>query len=188
MFKKNLVKFILLAIAAFTLSGCASTIMQQVEPVSLEPLSDKALVTFMRPSYFGGAIQFGIWDSENFVGVLSAGSSIQYLADPGEHVFLARAENWSYVKAELEGGKQYYIIGKVFPGIWKARVALDPVNVGDEDAEKVAMWLGKLKPTAVMPDKLEAYVTPRTEQVKAAVAEIDNGKTKFGVLYKTDGR
>jgi hypothetical protein len=181
-------RLIVLALAALTLSGCASSVMHKVEPVALDNDSGKALVTFMRPSFFGGAIQFGIWDSENFVGVLSAGSYVQYLAEPGEHVFLARAENWSYVKADLEGGKRYYVIGKVFPGIWKARVALDPVTNGDEDSTKVDQWVQELTPTGVIPDQFDNYVTQRVEQVKAAAGEIDNGKTKYAVLRKEDGK
>jgi hypothetical protein len=56
---------------------------------------------------------------------------VQYLAKQGEQLFLARAENWSDVKADLEAGKQYFIIGKVFSGVWRARVAFDPVTKGD---------------------------------------------------------
>ena len=185
---KILSRLLLLGLAAWTLSGCASTVMHQVAPVTLSGGTGKALVTFMRPSYFGGAIQFGIWDSENFVGVLSAGSYVQYLAEPGPHVFMARAENWSYVKADLEGGKQYFILGKVFPGIWKARVALDPVRPGDPDAAKIDQWLQELTPTAVIPEQFDAYVSPRVEQVKTALGEVDNGTTKFETLSKTDGR
>ncbi len=110
------------------------------------------------------------------------------LAEPGEHVFLARAENWSYVKAVLEAGKQYYILGKVFPGLWKARVALDPVTNGDDDSANVDEWLNKLTPTAVIPEKFDGYVLPRVEQVKAAAEKVDDGETKYGVLSKEDGR
>ena len=179
---------VLLVLTVLTLSGCASSMMHKVEPVGLESQPDKALVTFMRPSFFGGAIQFGIWDSDNFIGVLSAGSSVQYLAEPGDHVFLGRAENWSYVKAELEAGKQYFVIGRVFPGVWKARVALDPVNNGDEDVANIEKWQKELTPTAINAEQREAYITPRLEQVKTALGQIDNGTTKFEVLSKADGR
>ncbi|OEU72662.1 MAG: hypothetical protein BA869_01620 [Desulfuromonadales bacterium C00003107] len=37
-------------------------------------------------------------------GALSVKSYIQSLAEPGEHLLLARAENGLYVKADLEGG------------------------------------------------------------------------------------
>jgi hypothetical protein len=188
MHRQNVKRFFLLTLALLILSGCASSVMHKAEPISLGNRSDKALVTFMRPSHFGGAIQFGIWDSEKFIGVLSAGAYVQYLADPGEHVFLGRAENWSYVKANLEGGKQYFVLGKVFPGIWKARVALDPINVGDKEAANVDKWLSKLTPTSVIPEKFDNYEAERSAQVKAAAAQTDNGKIDYLVLNKEDGR
>jgi hypothetical protein len=188
MVKRQRIFEIFIVFTAITLSACASPVMQKVKPLAMDITSEKALVTFIRPSIFGGAIQFGVWDSDKFIGVLSASSYIQYLAEPGEHIFLGRAENWSYVKADLEGGKQYYILGKVFPGVWKARIAMDPINVGDKDEANIDMWLKKLTPTSVKPEKFDAYVTPRLEQVRDAAANIDNGTTKYEVLNKTDGR
>lgn len=175
-----------LVLGTALLAGCASSMMVQGTPAASQP--DKALVTFVRPSYFGGAIQFGIWDKEQFVGILSAGSYVQYLTEPGEHLFLARAENWSYVKADLEGGKQYYIVGKIFPGIWKARVALDPVGAGASEQIDVDKWMKDLTPMVVIQEKYDDYVRPRVAQVQEAVKEFDQGNVKFGTLNKTDGR
>ena len=78
-----------LMVLSMLLSGCAASIMQQAA-IKPEPAREKAIVTFMRPSYFGGAIQFGIWDREKFVGILEAGSLLQYETEPGEHLFLFR--------------------------------------------------------------------------------------------------
>lgn len=179
---------LLLALALAPLWGCASAIMQPA-PTLAAPETSQALVTFLRPTYFGGAIQFGIWDEDRFVGILSAGSYVQYLAAPGEHVFLARAENWSYVRARLEGGRRYYILGKVFPGVWKARVAFDPVRradpTGDDEIER---WLEELKPTEVVPEKREAYAAPRLVQVGEAVQAFRSGQVTFEVLEVDDFR
>ena len=187
---KNFARFSLLAaiaVCVLLLSGCASSIMVNVVPVA--PNQTHALVTFVRPSKFGFAIQFGIWDSDKFVGVLSAGSCVQYLAEPGEHLFLGRAENWSYVKAELEAGKSYYIIGTVFPGIWKARIAFNPVIKGDSTTqEEVERWKRDLKPTAIMPDKIAEYEAPRIAQVRQAVEDYKAGKVKFVELKADDNR
>ncbi len=114
------------------LAGCKSPGMIPAKPVDMSSLdSNTALVTFIRPAFVGTAIQFRMWDSEKFIGHLSSQSYIQYKTTPGKHLFLARSENWSCVEAELEGGKSYFIIGKVRMGLLKARVALDPVNKGD---------------------------------------------------------
>ena len=53
----------------------------------------------------------------------------------GEHVFLARAENGSCVHADLEAGRSYFILAKVFPGIWKGRVACDPIRRDDSQTD-----------------------------------------------------
>ena len=186
--RKMVVRLALLAGVLLLMSGCASSVMTRTEPQALNN-ADRALVTFVRTSLFGGAIQFGIWDGADFVGVLSAKSYVQYLATPGKHVFLARGENWSYVKADLEGGKEYFIIGKVFPGIWKARVALDPVVNGDGTTQAdIDKWLAELTPTKVIPEKFDGYVTQRVEQVRTAAREVDNGEVKFEVLSTEDGR
>ena len=181
-------KSVLLITGIFLLSGCASSLMMEVSPLDA-PDNQHALVTFMRPSSFGGAIQFGLWDSESFVGILSAGSSVQYLAKPGEHLFLARAENWSYVKADLEAGKQYFILGKVFPGVWRARVAFDPVTKGDGTTQaQIDKWLSKLKPTAVISEKFDDYATPRIAQVRTAVSDFKSGNVNYEVLEGDDHR
>ena len=179
---------VLIMIGISIFSGCASSIMTQVPPVE-GPYTQHAVVTFLRPSMFGGAIQFGLWDGENFVGILSAKKYIQYLAEPGEHVFLGRAENWSYVKADLEGGKNYYILGRVFPGVWKARVAFDPITKDDGTTnEQIEKWMKSLTPTGVLPEKRESYMTPRMKQIKQAIDNFHSGKVKFEVLEADDDR
>ena len=176
-----------LILFAIVASGCASPMMKQVQKIdSLD--ANKAMVTFLRPTMFGGAIQFGIWDGTDFVGVLSANSYIQYLTDPGEHYFLGRAENWSCVKANLEAGKKYYIIGKVFPGIWKARVAFDPIKSSDEPQSQIDKWLRELKPTSVDESKRDSYVNPRIDQVRGQMGEFRSGKGICETMDASDGR
>lgn len=150
--------------------------------------TNKAMVTFFRPTAFGGAIQFAMWDGEQFVGILSANSYIQYSATPGEHYFLGRAENWSCVKANLEAGKKYYIIGKVFPGLWKARIAFDPIKTGEEPQSQVDEWMNKLNPTSIDESKKDEYVRPRINEVRKQVGEFKSGKGTCEMLDLSDGR
>jgi hypothetical protein len=178
----------LLCVCLIFLGGCASSMMQPVDRQPA-PAPSAALVTFLRPSYFGGAIQFGVWDSDQFVGILEPGSYIQVLLPPGEHVFLARAENWSYVHAELEAGRQYFILTKVFPGIWKARVAYDPIRRGDPQTnEEIVQWLTELKPIGVIDAKVDEYTAPRVEQVRQAVADFRAGAVQSERLDAVDYR
>ncbi len=176
-----------LMLSVILLSGCASSMMKQVQKMDVVE-TNKAMVTFLRPTLFGGAIQFGLWDGDQFIGILSANSYIQYFAEPGQHYFLGRAENWSCVKAELEAGKKYYIIGNVFPGIWKARIAFDPIKSGDEPQLQVDGWMNTLKPTSVDESKRDEYIRPRVNEVRNQVGEFKSGKGSCEMLDAADGR
>lgn len=182
---------VLLVLIPLITSGCSSagSIMIEVEPIS-GPQQGKALVTLIRPSYVGGAIAFGMWDGDNLIGVLQAGKRIQYETTPGEHYFLARAENWSCVKAELAANRHYVIKANPFMGVWKARIALDPITKGDYEQrgqlDDVKKWLAKLKPVKVDPQGAEAYAQPRREQVLEAQANFKAGQGRYETLTPHD--
>ncbi len=180
--KNKTIRVILLAALGFLLSACSSNIM--VPTSNLAAIDDNyAVVSFVRPTFFGGAILFSLWDGEEFVGVLTAGSIIQFKAKPGEHVFMARGENWSYVKANLQAGRQYVIEGKVFPGVWKARVGLAPIDVNEPGYRaKAEDWLKNLKPITAKPELVDGYVKPRLPQVKEALADYNADKVKYAVM------
>ena len=184
----------MLALPVLTLlftSGCGSAGRVMTEAKLLSgPEQGKTLVTFIRPAWVGGAITFGIWDSDNPVGVLARGQSIQYQTVSGEHYFLARAENWSCVKANLAPNRHYVIKANPFMGVWKARVALDPMTKSDYDKpgklKQVQEWLTTLRPVMPDPQKLETFVQPRRRQVLEAKAMFQAKQGKCETLARQD--
>ncbi len=94
-------------------------------------------------------------DGDSFIGTLSAGTLVQYRVAPGPHVFMANSENWSYVKADLQPGKHYFIKANMFPGFATARSALTPVPNTDE---RIKTWPTKLKVMEVVPETKGKYV------------------------------
>ena len=179
-------RIIVALFALILLSGCGSSMMTKV-PAIAGPGSSHALVTIMRPSAFGGAIKFGTWDGDKFMGILTARSYIQYKAAPGEHLFMARAENWSGVNASLQAGRHYFIIARPQMGAWKARVNLDPVSKDEYNATQIDNWLARLNPIGVIPETIDAYVNPRLAQVKVAVKNFKNGQAAATTLNPEDG-
>ncbi len=179
---KRFFMVILLGFLGLFLSACGSHMMAPSQ--SLTTVEDNyALVSFVRPSGFGGAIRFSLWNSDQFIGVLTAGSIIQFKTAPGEHIFIARGENWSYVKANIQGGRHYLIEGKVFPGVWKARVGLAPINVNEPGYRiKAEKWLNSLNPISVKPELVEGYVAPRIDEVRKAHDEYTSGNVKYAVM------
>lgn len=172
-------------------SGCATggKYMTKADRIS-GPEQGKALVTFIRPSVVGAAIRFRLWDGDTFVGILGKGLCIQYEAVPGEHYFLARAENSSCVKADLAADRHYVIKASPAIGVWKARVALKPMKKSDYDKqgelEKVQKWLAKAKPTMPDPEHIEAYTQSHRQKVLKALERFKSGKGKYRTLARQD--
>lgn len=181
---KQIRPLVLVGLILITLSGCVS--MQVMKPAEMLPpfQTDDVLVTVVRPqTFFGAAISSSIWDTDKLVGVIAGGQYVQYKTTPGKHLFVCRAENWSYLSAEFLPGKHYIIRADVFPGVWKARITLNPFNKSDEDyKETVNGWLTNLKPLKLDPLKIDEYATKRLDEVRMAVKNFRDGNVKFSTL------
>jgi len=92
----------------------------------------KALVVFMRPSRYGGAIQSTVYDvgqpADTFLGIVSGKTKLAYAAEPGKHLFMVVGENADFLDAQLEPGKTYYVLVSPRMGMWKARFSLLPIH------------------------------------------------------------
>ena len=179
----GIIKVLALAWVLSALSGCSSSMMKPAEVIQASP--EYAVVNFLRPSSFGGAIMFGMWDRENLVGILTSKNYIQYKARPGEHIFLARAENWSVIKANVLAGKTYYVLASPRMGWGKARVSLEVLKPDDK---RIDEWMASLKPIAVDPAQRDAYVKERESSIKQAVENVQNGSAEFSIMNPEDGR
>ncbi len=179
-------------VGAALLFGCAgsSPYMRRVE-ILQAPIQDKALVRFLRPSGMGSAINFNVLDGEKVIGNSVAKSQFSYLAEPGHHLFVATAENKAFLEADLAAGKTYYVITRIYPGVWTARVAFVPVTRGSEfwfealeyekslnilepDMQEIALW------ERMNRDKIQAVLNQYKFEWKA--------QYQWPVLREDDGR
>lgn len=120
-------------IAALLLTGCASPLMTPVENPDNTIPKNKAVVTFIRTSAFGGGIQAPIareknGDDVDFVGVASTGKQIRDVVDPGEYNYVVSGENADVLNANVEANKAYYVRVEPRMGLWKARFVLYKVT------------------------------------------------------------
>ena len=129
---------IVLGLATWLSFGCASSLMQPAEDLTLRPPSaDASRIVFLRPSHWGGAIQTSLYDvsgpSPEFIGVLSAGKKIVHDISPGAHRFMVVSENADFMEAQLAPGRTYYAVVGYRVGFWNGRFPLWPVKA-DADA------------------------------------------------------
>ncbi len=181
----------LLFVMVVAMTACAgsSGYMKPSEPL-VKPDSGKALVYVFRPSGFGYAVDFQVWDGEKLVGVSLAKSYLQYMADPGKHIFMAVAENKSFVEADLAPNKTYYLVSRVKPGGWKARVGLEPVKKGSDLYANVPGWKKELNSTAPvesMVRKYEESYGPKIKGILEYYRDEYRATGKYTVLDLEDG-
>ena len=92
------------------------------------PDSEKAVVTFIRPGDLIAAVPFGIWNEDGYLGNLSGKNYLQVRMKPGKHIFWGKSERFSIVQAEVEAGKQYFVLFEVGMGMYLANIKLSPVK------------------------------------------------------------
>ena len=169
-----------------SLSACAVVAMQDKPSIKTAP-PDMALVNFVRPAVFGGdAVSVDLWDGDHLIGALSAGTMVQYQIPAGTHLFLGKANNWSYIKADLAAGKQYFIKANIFPGIPIAGVAL---GVAKKDDKRIPTWLNEYHSVAfASEDERKAAQAARLADVQKALANFrDGGVTRYLKITPEEG-
>jgi hypothetical protein len=128
----RLIKWSFALVLLAGLAGCQSSLMVKANKGEPKPEPGKALVVFMRPSSFGGAIQSSVYDThdagDKFIGIVSSKTKVAYQADPGDHLFMVIAENADFMVAHLDAGKTYYTLVSPRMGVWKARFSLLPIH------------------------------------------------------------
>jgi hypothetical protein len=174
----------LLAMILFV-SACASPRFMKPTTTSLQPTEGKAVVRFLFPRTGGY-----IWDGETFLGTGWPSAQFDYYASPGKHIFFTTAENKAFLEADLDGGKTYYIVGRVWSG-WGLRVGLVAVNRGGEYWDKVKEWEQSLTRYELDPDALAKYEAEHKDKMRELLAYYESTwKHEHGWprLNREDGR
>jgi hypothetical protein len=153
------------------LVGCAgsSQYMVKADAPTAGPPPDKALVYVMRPSGMGFAINFQIWDRDQFIGLSQAKSYFAHLCAPGKHLFIGIAENKVAVEADLAPGKSYYILTGPRIGGWRARLAMDAVTQGSANWDQVDTLKKELEVIVPVADQVQAWDAAKKAEAAALV-------------------
>ncbi|MEJ2154385.1 MAG: hypothetical protein P8X96_03545 [Desulfobacteraceae bacterium] len=172
--------------------GCASQTMVPA-PVLKSVDNDKALVTFMMTGQTANPFptfqfEFDIWDSEKFIGALSRYTYFQYLTDPGEHLFMARGGNRSFVKANLQAGRKYYVFVNLSIKPFYQNVYFEPVKKENKELiDAIPSYLKDLQPMSMPPKQRDDYIKDRIEDVKNEIEAFGANEYDYSTLDAQDG-
>lgn len=135
------------------------------------PPSGKVLVNFHRPSSWGGAERFAIFDGNGKMLIdLPGGCEFQLVCDPGEQVFIAWADHVTVVKADLAADKIYDIMIDIGMGWMRGNIQLIPLVKGDERRDKLADYERREKKVVAL--NRNKHVTDYEEKNKDRVEQI----------------
>lgn len=108
-----------------------SDFMQPAAEQNPTPEPGKALVVFLRSSFYGFIYSATVYDAPDdatrFLGAVENKTKLAVQMEPGKHRFMVVAENADFLDAELDAGKTYYVLVSPRPGAFKMRFSLMPV-------------------------------------------------------------
>jgi hypothetical protein len=177
-----------LSVAALTLGGVLFVCpVQNLAAEPPTPDDTSAVVYFLRPSAFGKAVSFALWDGEDVIGVVKGKQHIAYKTTPGTHYFLIHAQNWEIIKAELAAGKTYYIVVRPVMGFTSAAVNM---TVEDPNNPDIPKWIRKTKVRNYQAAWLERYKQggDRLADIQSALEKAKAGTVDVELMNASDGK
>lgn len=124
---------------ALVLGGCGGIAQHMVVSTRTEytPAPSKALVIFLRPSGYLGAIQTSVLDlgaagrDATLVGTVTQYTKVAHQAAPGDHLFMVySARGAGFAAAHLLAGRTYYLLVEPSYGVWGTHFGLQPIRAG----------------------------------------------------------
>lgn len=189
--KRTLTGALLALLFALTLAAaCGPALIMQRAEVAAVPDRDFAVVNFIRPSVWGGATEFSVWDGEELVGSSYVRTVTQHKTRPGEHLLMVKADNWAGIKANLAAGRSYYVhIGPRYGGPSKGAYHFGvKLTVLDPDDPRLKDWMGKLGRMQVHPEKRDAFVAKYIAEVRKAVERFRSGSEEYDTMGPERGK
>jgi hypothetical protein len=155
------------------------------------PPAGKTLVNFHRPSGWGGGADFPVFDRETLIGNVGGSCMLQYVCDPGEHVFLGTADSTSVIRADLAPDQVYDIVVNIGFGVFKANITLDPITKDHEKRAEVSSWEARENLMIFVDDeKSRNYESRRRDHTRVALQDFLAGEKqdRVRVLGRDDHR
>ncbi len=132
-------KIKLIAVMALLfVSSCATVSLEQMKSdtqgyeLPLKSKKDKVSVYVVRPSGIGPVIKFNVFlddrENDSEMGFTQGNQYIYFYATPGKHKISSKAENWSDIEIEANGGESVFVQQIATPGFIMARNKLKIIS------------------------------------------------------------
>lgn len=158
---------------------------------ALAPAEDTATVIFIRSQGYAKEMVFGIWNQDQLLGNLNGDSCFTVELPAGNHTFVANSRYHAGLKAELEGGKRYYVRVEAGMGWSQVNISFEPVQ-SDVSQSKIDGWTRACSQleldTAAIDEKIRQRLDAALPYVQDAVSKVQSGAVEAPILAAKDGR
>lgn len=161
-----------LLVAGALLTGCAG-LPKHISTTTriINPPPGKALINFHRPTKYGGAALYPIFDGTGkFICDLPGESVYQYVCDPGKHVFIGWADQVTLMETEVDAHKIYDVMVDVGMGWVQANIRMTPLSKDDPRRARLAEFESREKNIVVM--QRDDHVIQYEQKNQARVQQI----------------
>lgn len=157
--------------------------------IQVEPDTENATITFVRPSSYAEDLIIGIWSENEFIGNLKAETYFQIKVPAGEYNFFGKSDLFSVVKEKVEAGKKYFVQVEATMGFIQPHIKLLPVT-SDQEQEELQEWLDKDAAKHVIIDEtaIDAQIKERLNlalpHINKALKKVNEGKVDRIYFHK----
>lgn len=159
-----------------------------------EPETGKAMVVFIRPAGYGNGVASSLYEIENarprILGIMYYNERMAMQFASGAHRFMVHGSNSTFLDADLQAGKTYYVFVRSEVGRWKASFTLVPLRAAEGGDLSVrsphfrkwmsrAQWMEK---TAQTDAWFAAHEAELTSDMQTALSATGDDATPIGNL------
>jgi hypothetical protein len=153
---------------------------------SLRPAQGKALIYFMRPQSFGGAVKVKLYADGKFLGFIMSDTFIAYECEPGKHEFIGEAENAGFLEAEVVAGKIYVVQVCIHTGAWKARTHFEVARPDTDAMHECSKDKDRLRAIETT-EEGRAWEAKRQETIQSTIKLYRDKGKEFEYLKPEEG-
>ena len=171
--------------------GFLNLYLMKETDITVEPDTENATITFVRPGSYAKDMIIGIWSENEFIGNLKAETYFQIKVPAGEYNFFGKSDLFSVIKEKVEAGKKYFVQVEATMGLIQPHIKLLPVT-SDQEQDELQKWLNNSKRVMIDETAIDAQIKERLNlalpHIKKALNDVNKGEVDRIYFHKNYGQ
>ncbi len=172
------------------LAACGSPELMVAEPEPTDPPGpDEVKIVVYRESFRNATKPYAFLDEQEVLGFCQAGAWFEVLVNPGTHFFSLLGVSSSGVRADLAGGRTYFLRVDSVPKPFRLQLRLTPVIPGMEEFQEMDRILARLERRVPIEADRAEFAEEYADEIEEQLAVLmTDGFEESPQLRREDGR